>query len=286
MSCLLTIDSECDRSFTRSDALAKHMRTVHETEALRPSDPVPKHHSSNPQNKSQRVKLTVKGLGEKAAAGAANGHETPIKSEAPISNASAPASPMAGPTTGPPGDLDYEHNNIIHLPAPIGSSQEFTMHFPEDVKFTDEELSLPPAQLLRLLKSQLQWAQQDGEELRKEVEELDARKRREWTAKELVFENVLEADLATHERRLFAKGKPLGEHDAVMLRYQRDDAVPSKGLEITGGEKLPWWRESDALAKREFRQDLKGHNDVRMLMAMDNNGDPLGTPIGEPVMNL
>lgn len=35
---------ECDRSFTRSDALAKHMRTVHETEALRPSDPVPKSH--------------------------------------------------------------------------------------------------------------------------------------------------------------------------------------------------------------------------------------------------
>ncbi|KAG7147306.1 INO80 complex subunit 1 like protein [Verticillium longisporum] len=33
---------ECDRAFTRSDALAKHMRTVHETEALRPSDPVPK----------------------------------------------------------------------------------------------------------------------------------------------------------------------------------------------------------------------------------------------------
>ncbi|CAN6628743.1 hypothetical protein TRVA0_011S03400 [Trichomonascus vanleenenianus] len=27
---------ECDRNFTRSDALAKHMRTVHETEALRP----------------------------------------------------------------------------------------------------------------------------------------------------------------------------------------------------------------------------------------------------------
>ncbi|ODQ65663.1 hypothetical protein NADFUDRAFT_50946 [Nadsonia fulvescens var. elongata DSM 6958] len=29
---------ECDRDFTRSDALAKHMRTVHETETLKPSD--------------------------------------------------------------------------------------------------------------------------------------------------------------------------------------------------------------------------------------------------------
>ncbi|KAI5780481.1 hypothetical protein EDC01DRAFT_620630 [Geopyxis carbonaria] len=41
---------ECDRSFTRSDALAKHMRTVHETEALRPSDPIPKSHPNHPQN--------------------------------------------------------------------------------------------------------------------------------------------------------------------------------------------------------------------------------------------
>lgn len=49
---------ECDRSFTRSDALAKHMRTVHETEALRPSDPVPK---SNPAAKSnQRLKLIMR----------------------------------------------------------------------------------------------------------------------------------------------------------------------------------------------------------------------------------
>ncbi|KAK9321217.1 hypothetical protein V1517DRAFT_327087 [Lipomyces orientalis] len=41
---------ECDRSFTRSDALAKHMRTVHETEALRPSDPVPKAHPNHPKS--------------------------------------------------------------------------------------------------------------------------------------------------------------------------------------------------------------------------------------------
>lgn len=39
---------ECDKSFTRSDALAKHMRTVHESDPLRPSDPVPKNHPSHP----------------------------------------------------------------------------------------------------------------------------------------------------------------------------------------------------------------------------------------------
>lgn len=47
--------AECDRSFTRSDALAKHMRTVHETEALRPSDPVPKSHPNHPLNHPRKL---------------------------------------------------------------------------------------------------------------------------------------------------------------------------------------------------------------------------------------
>ncbi|KAF4469766.1 hypothetical protein FALBO_3352 [Fusarium albosuccineum] len=51
---------ECDRSFTRSDALAKHMRTVHETEALRPSDPVPKSMQSGPQGKGGKLKIIIK----------------------------------------------------------------------------------------------------------------------------------------------------------------------------------------------------------------------------------
>lgn len=51
---------ECDRSFTRSDALAKHMRTVHETEALRPSDPVPKSmHPAGPSGKG-KLKIIIK----------------------------------------------------------------------------------------------------------------------------------------------------------------------------------------------------------------------------------
>ncbi|CAH0016133.1 unnamed protein product [Clonostachys rhizophaga] len=50
---------ECDRSFTRSDALAKHMRTVHETEALRPSDPIPKS-MHGPGGKTNKLKIIIK----------------------------------------------------------------------------------------------------------------------------------------------------------------------------------------------------------------------------------
>lgn len=39
---------ECDKCFTRSDALAKHMRTVHESDPLRPSDPIPRTHPAHP----------------------------------------------------------------------------------------------------------------------------------------------------------------------------------------------------------------------------------------------
>jgi hypothetical protein len=49
---------ECDRSFTRSDALAKHMRTVHETEALRPSDPIPK--SMHGNSSKAKLKIIIK----------------------------------------------------------------------------------------------------------------------------------------------------------------------------------------------------------------------------------
>lgn len=51
--------AECDRAFTRSDALAKHMRTVHETEALRPSDPVPKSMQSSATGKG-KLKIIIK----------------------------------------------------------------------------------------------------------------------------------------------------------------------------------------------------------------------------------
>ncbi|KAL3420808.1 C2H2 finger domain-containing protein [Phlyctema vagabunda] len=70
---------ECDRAFTRSDALAKHMRTVHETEALRPSDPIPK--SMQPASKSTKLKLIIKGSQTAASKGSgqdATTNGTPI----------------------------------------------------------------------------------------------------------------------------------------------------------------------------------------------------------------
>lgn len=52
------LTSDCDRAFTRSDALTKHTRTVHEGEPMRPPDLVTRT-SGTPAAKPQRLKLVL-----------------------------------------------------------------------------------------------------------------------------------------------------------------------------------------------------------------------------------
>lgn len=151
---------ECDRSFTRSDALAKHMRTVHETEALRPSDPVPRNYSSA-HFRPQRLKLTVKPP-------AAEDGEAEVDEDATIYSKS---------------DVDVEDN-----------TQPF--EYPPDVQFTEEELAMPPDKLFKLLRRQVHWAQEDEKLLQEEVHGLEAQRKKEWMEKELILSNLMEAELA------------------------------------------------------------------------------------------
>ncbi|KAL9095323.1 MAG: hypothetical protein Q9163_006517 [Psora crenata] len=159
---------ECDRSFTRSDALAKHMRTVHETEALRPSDPVPRNYSSA-HFKPQRLKLIV--------------------------NSKPRNAPDAELDDDPTVSPRFETEN--NVPA---QSHEY----PPDVQFTDEELSMRSDQLFRLLRRQVHWAEEDGKELASEVKALEKKRKEEWMAKELVLTNLMEAELALAH----SKGEP------------------------------------------------------------------------------
>ncbi|ERF76050.1 hypothetical protein EPUS_01383 [Endocarpon pusillum Z07020] len=149
---------ECDRCFTRSDALAKHMRTVHETEALRPSDPVPKGHSE---------------AASRAAGGSgSNGSLKRIKLI--VNNGDRPKSVVGElpslPTDGIPdengeaGAVEMDSLPFM-LPVPHG-------YYPSDVAdaLDDHELALPPSQLYRLLRRQIHWAEQEGAELAKQLD--------------------------------------------------------------------------------------------------------------------
>ena len=160
------MDVECDRSFTRSDALAKHMRTVHETEALRPSDPVPKNYSSIPP-KPQRLKLIVN----------------------------------SKPRDQPEGNEDTEADDDATIYNSDQDVDAAPFEYPPELQFIEEELAMPPDQLYRLLRRQNHWAEQECAELLDEVQALEAKKRQEWVQKELVLANVMEAELANaHDR--------------------------------------------------------------------------------------
>lgn len=152
---------ECDRCFTRSDALAKHMRTVHETEALRPSDPVPKGHSE--------------AAGRAAGGGGSNGSLKRIKLI--VNNGDRPKSVVGElpplPTDGIPdesGEAGAVEMDSVPFVLPVSLE-----YYPSDVAETldDHELALPPSQLYRLLRRQTHWAEQEGAEMAKQIDDVE-----------------------------------------------------------------------------------------------------------------
>lgn len=186
---------ECDRSFTRSDALAKHMRTVHETEQLRPSDPVPKGHtggilqaevkaSANTNGNAkapQRLKLTMKGSKSVSSA------DTPAAAE-PKVEGGVPPLPTVGSVamaglTAQPAQLDSDEVEDEALARAVDmDSVPFRTHiepsyYPSEIyaDMEDYERELPPSQWFRLLRRQIRWASEEGKSLEKELSEMKAK---------------------------------------------------------------------------------------------------------------
>lgn len=235
------------------------MRTVHETEALRPSDPVPKHHSSNPSNKFQRIKLVL--------------------SEAKRSQekGSTPASPSSHPppsATVPLSGDEYAHNNVVYMQDIASPSASTMVQFPPDVRFTPHELSLPAPDLFRLLRRQLHWATQEGEQLRTEAEALEKKRKEQWVAKELLFENFMEEEIAKNKRRRLDAGETDEPNHLALLDA---DAAPSKKLDVKPkAGKLPWWRDEEWLnrqteameARKSESEALLQHDDIHTEVAV------------------
>jgi hypothetical protein len=242
---------ECDRSFTRSDALAKHMRTVHETEALRPSDPVPKHHSSNPSNKFQRIKLVLT-------------NEAKRPSESKGSTPASPSSlhpPPASTLQPSHGDADHVNNNITYIQDLASPGAPTMIQFPPDVSFSPTELALPADLLFLSLRRTLQFATEEGDALRQEADALEKARKAEWEAKEVLVENYLEFQLAKAKRDRLEQG--LAEEVVDGLDAAEHDILPSRRLSMAARDgKLPWWRDEEWAKKLAGAQDL-GHDVVR-----------------------
>ncbi|KFG87597.1 putative C2H2 finger domain protein (Gli3) [Metarhizium anisopliae] len=152
---------ECDRSFTRSDALAKHMRTVHETEALRPSDPVPKSMQSGTAGKSNKLKIIIK-------------------------------TPQSHGGTGDDETGDAVNGDSANL--------DFFTALPSDL-FSSEELSFSVDKLYRKCYWESKWADEVGEALRKECKEWERVYYKEWLEKEVLLSQVIKSEVDWHDRR-------------------------------------------------------------------------------------
>jgi hypothetical protein len=183
------------------------MRTVHETEALRPSDPVPKHHLNPP--KIQRLKL--------------------ILSSKPPEN-----------QNGEEIDAEFDDSTTI-ITSTDADGAASTTHtgydpYPTDLQFTEEENAMSPKELFRLLRRQVHWAEEEHQELETEVAALEEKRKKEWLQKELLLLNTIESEIEWNNRRKAAKAGtaplPAAENDKLRL-------LPKSRLPYTGE---PWFR--------------------------------------------
>ncbi|OAP60769.1 hypothetical protein AYL99_05771 [Fonsecaea erecta] len=212
---------ECDRSFTRSDALAKHMRTVHETEALRPSDPVPRGHTGGISNGGssgipiKRLKLTMGGKtnGDKKATLVGELPSLPTRHTVSLMGINPDDVAMAD-DDGSEELVDAVDVDSVPLSLPLAPD-----YYPTDIwdDMDEYERGLPPSQWFRLLRRQIHWAEQEGRDLQQELEDLrattedakgnpvrrgmgdekgaDENRRLEWLRSEELLDAVLRAEV-------------------------------------------------------------------------------------------
>lgn len=137
------------------------MRTVHETEALRPSDPVPKSMQSGPPGKSSKLKIIIK-------------------------------TPQSHGNGGEDGTDESGHGEDGH-------SDYFTALTSE--LFTTDELAFSVDKLYRKCYWEAKWAGEVGETLRRECSEWEDVYYKEWLEKETLLSQVIQSEVDWHERR-------------------------------------------------------------------------------------
>lgn len=137
------------------------MRTVHETEALRPSDPVPKSMQSGPTGKGSKLKIIIK----------------------------TPQSHAAGQDDG----LDDTANGD-------GANSEYFTALTEGL-FNPDELGFPVDKLYRKCYWEAKWAEDIGDSLKKECKDWEEAYHKEWLEKEVLLSQVIKSEVDWHERR-------------------------------------------------------------------------------------
>ncbi|KAI1328298.1 hypothetical protein F5Y16DRAFT_158357 [Xylariaceae sp. FL0255] len=187
---------ECDRAFTRSDALAKHMRTVHETEALRPSDPVPKSMQLHANDKKgNKLKIIIK---------------------TPQSHA-----------TGQDDSIDNgDDSDII--------AADFFTPLTEQQGFTSQELAMEMESLWKICVANVKWATREGDILRQECKEAEEIYRQEWLEKETLVEQAAQIEEDWWHRRKTVLAAEAGRQSALLHDTPEDGGNDMTELSMRG----------------------------------------------------
>lgn len=159
---------ECDRTFTRHDALMKHMRTVHRGEALKPFESQPMQGQRLP-----RIRFTL---------GQGQGHFEPEDD---------------GGDENPSRQSDNQASVNLSRDSSPDASQV------AELGFHPGEMDLPMNTLCRLLRRQVHWAEKDREDLERRGSIIERMRKETWIEKELILRDIflMEEHLANSKRR-------------------------------------------------------------------------------------
>jgi len=201
------------------------MRTVHEPELPKasatnanPIDP-----ATGQPKKGPKLRLTANG-------GKASPSDLSVTATRPEKN---PAN--AGFQPGDPEwDPSPPNDNIQYIPAhhPITGVPGFMITYPPDINLSSYEAEIGADALMSHFQRQLHWAQQESEELKGDIEELEDIRREEWIKKEILLEATMSGELAhAHKKGL------LSEMGTWNINDMEQELDPIKGLKWT---RDPW----------------------------------------------
>jgi hypothetical protein len=169
------------------------MRTVHETEALRPSDPVPKS-MQGAATKAKNLKIIIK---------------------TPHSHSAAQDDSASGGGGGDDGSTADDSSGDMFTPLTAEQG------------FTPSELAMPLERLVKLCRLQVKWAEEEGERLRAECKQWEELYKREWLEKEVLLEQVVQSEQAWHKERQRERAR----QDAARQEAARQAAESAATLE-------------------------------------------------------
>ncbi|KAJ5489310.1 hypothetical protein N7539_004200 [Penicillium diatomitis] len=158
---------ECDRNFTRSDALTKHMRSVHELDSLRPTE----------------VKAAALG----SAAGATG---------TPVAKLQRIRLKLSQPSRDHGSDAETVNESLSTTATGHDDTEDASLsEFGPELGFDKRELAMAPRDLYRLLRRQIHWAENETAQLKSLWDQLRPKREQAWLEKEAIFDDVIDAEL-------------------------------------------------------------------------------------------